>query len=256
MFAPLKYMLSRVITTGDLTVVDADGQRFVLGDGQGPKVVARLSCRKYERQLVFDPELALGEGYMRGDLVLKEGNIFDLITLAANNFFMRANPWWGRIARVWRRALRRWHQFNPPGRSRQNVTHHYDIDQRIYDLFLDQTAQYSCAYFPDVLDLEDAQVAKMRHIAAKLRLDRGGCSVLDIGSGWGALAVYLAQHTGAQVKGVTLSDNQLAGSRSRARQAGCDDLVEFDLIDYRRIKGKFERVVSVGMFEHVGGAKL
>ena len=252
MFAPLKMMLSRVIRDGDLTVIDARGEQHRFGDGSSPAVTVRFADARTERRLTYDPELAAGEAYMTGELTIEEGTLYDFLALTMRSFYVHTDPRWGRLSRAYRRLLRRIHQFNPPGRSRKNVNHHYDIDPRIYDLFLDESAQYSCAYFPDTLDLASAQVAKMRHIAGKLNLDTPDLSVLDIGSGWGSLGVYLAKNTSARVKGVTLSDNQLAGSRRRAKQQGCSDRIDFELVDYRLVKGRYDRVVSVGMFEHVG----
>jgi cyclopropane-fatty-acyl-phospholipid synthase len=150
-------------------------------------------------------------------------------------------------------VIRRIEQFNPRGRARRNVAHHYDLDGRLYSMFLDSDRQYSCAYFdrPDI-SLDDAQLAKKRHLAAKLLIDRPGLSVLDIGSGWGGLAIYLAEVTGARVLGVTLSEQQLAKARERAGEKQLNSRVEFRLEDYRDVAGRFDRIVSVGMFEHVG----
>jgi cyclopropane-fatty-acyl-phospholipid synthase len=153
----------------------------------------------------------------------------------------------------WRKAMRRFSQYNPASRSKAHVAHHYDLSSRLYDLFLDKDRQYSCAYFNDPGDtLEEAQIAKKRHIAAKLYLAEQDLSVLDIGCGWGGLALDIARDTGAKVKGVTLSEEQIAVARDRAKKAGLAERCRFDLIDYRLIEGQFDRVVSVGMFEHVG----
>jgi len=159
---------------------------------------------------------------------------------------------WARVQSAGRYLWRRWHQLNPPRRARENVAHHYDLDGRLYSLFLDSDRQYSCAYFetPE-MSLDDAQLAKKRHIAAKL-LAKPGQHVLDIGSGWGGLALYLAEMCGVKVDGVTLSQEQYALAQGRAEEKGLSRSATFRLEDYRHVSGTFDRIVSVGMFEHVG----
>jgi cyclopropane-fatty-acyl-phospholipid synthase len=190
---------------------------------------------------------------MDGRLVMETGDIADLLALLMINANRVRLPRALRFVRALRRAAKRWTQYNPASRSRAHVAHHYDLSGRLYDLFLDNDRQYSCAYFTDPSEtLENAQIAKKRHIAAKLHLNRNGLKVLDIGSGWGGLALDMARDCGADVLGVTLSDEQLALATERAAKAGLAERCKFRLIDYRALEGRFDRIVSVGMFEHVG----
>ena len=256
MFSALRIMLDRLIVHGRLVAYDASGQQHLFGDGSPPRVGIRLLDRATERAIAFDPHLALGEAYMAGRLQMTEGTIADFLDLALREAEHNGLPRWTRGLELARRGLRRLSQFNPVARSRRNVAHHYDIDGSIYDLFLDSDRQYSCAYFDpgtvsDGADLEDAQLAKKRHIAAKLAL-KPGLRILDIGSGWGGLALYLAEACAADVTGITLSQEQLATARSRAEQKQLGNRVEFRLEDYRALDREFDRIVSVGMFEHVG----
>jgi len=188
---------------------------------------------------------------MDGRLRVEEGSIYDFLAIAMGNIGSRNPPPLAAGLNGLRRLTRRLAQFNPAARSRRNVAHHYDIDSQIYELFLDSDRQYSCAYFLPGADLEEAQLAKKRHLAAKLRLHEGA-RVLDIGSGWGGLALYLAQTHGASVTGVTLSSEQLKFARERCQRQGLGRRVTFEDQDYRDVAGTFERIVSVGMFEHVG----
>ena len=237
---------------GTLVLVDADGAEHRYGNGTGKPVRIRFASHAAERAVILNPDLKLGEEYMNGGYVLEEGTLYDLIELAMTSVPQDRYPWWTLVPRAGRYLLRRIHQFNPPGRSRSNVHHHYDLDGRLYSLFLDDDLQYSCAYFEDgVESLQEAQLAKKRHLAAKLDL-RPGQRVLDIGSGWGGLGLYLAEHAGVDVTGVTLSDEQFAVSNRRAEERGLSDRVRFLLKDYRHLDGTFDRIVSVGMFEHVG----
>jgi cyclopropane-fatty-acyl-phospholipid synthase len=224
----------------------------MLGDGTGTPLAARFTTTGAQWHLLFDPELALGETYMDGTFVMEQGSIAELLELALSQEQASKPPPWGRVQWLLRYLGRRLAQFNRPARARKNVAHHYDLDQRLYALFLDADRQYSCAYFehPEQ-SLDDAQLAKKRHLAAKL-LVKPQARVLDIGSGWGGLGLYLAELTGAQVTGVTLSQEQLALSRQRAEEKGLSSQVEFRLQDYRDIAERFDRIVSVGMFEHVG----
>jgi cyclopropane-fatty-acyl-phospholipid synthase len=243
----------RIVRHGTLEVVPAGGRIYTAGDGGEPRVRIRFADKTAERAMVLDPELHLGELYMDGRLTVEQGTFFDFLQLVLQDTggYLDEAPLDG-IRRV-RGLARRWSRVNDALRSRRNVAHHYDLDARLYTLFLDPDRQYSCAYFekPDA-DLEDAQRAKKRHIIAKLLLEPGQ-SVLDIGSGWGGLALDLAEKAGAgQVKGITLSEEQLAASRQRAEARGLSDRVHFELEDYRSTVGRFDRIVSVGMFEHVG----
>ncbi len=251
MFKVLRFTLERVVASGDLTVIDCDGRASRFGDGSPPAVTVRLADRATERAIAFDPLLALGEAYMDGRLVVLQGSIYDFIAILMAGAEARdisgGVPGLSSI----RKGMRRLQQFNPAWRSQRNVAHHYDIDATIYGLFLDRDRQYSCAYFAPGAGLEEAQLAKKRHLAAKLALSPG-LSVLDIGCGWGGLALYLAKAADVDVTGVTLSEEQLAIAQQRAMAEGLGGHVDFRRQDYRHIDRKFDRIVSVGMFEHVG----
>ena len=248
----LRSVLSGLIRHGNLRVTTANGRSFTLGDGSGKCVAVRFMTSAAELAVLLDPELKLGETYMDGGFVVEEGSIADLLALALSQDQMTSLPGWMWPQWLARYLWRRLQQFNRRGRARKNVAHHYDLDGHLYSLFLDADRQYSCAYFeaPD-MSLDDAQLAKKRHLAAKLLLERKS-RVLDIGSGWGGLALYLAEVCGARVKGVTLSQEQLAASRVRAEEKGLGSAVEFQLQDYRDVGERYDRIVSVGMFEHVG----
>jgi cyclopropane-fatty-acyl-phospholipid synthase len=233
-----------------MTFTTASGDRYTCGDGTGEPVRARFLTADAERRILLNPELALGEVYMEGIFVIEQGSIADALAILLGQpdaLPTWAKPhWWARF------LIRRIRQFNPRGRSRDNVAHHYDLDGRLYSLFLDSDKQYSCAYFetPDA-SLDDAQLAKKRHLAAKLAIGRGD-RALDIGSGWGGLGLYLAEIAGADVTGITLSTEQLQVSNARAAEKNLSGSAKFLLQDYRDIEGPFDRIVSVGMFEHVG----
>jgi cyclopropane-fatty-acyl-phospholipid synthase len=252
----LDAILRRLVALGRLTVRWPDGQRtsYAGPADSGPAAGIAIRDARTIRRLVLNPTLAVGEAYMDGGLTPDACGIYDVIELLALNVL--ANAKGHPIARV-RSTLgvirRRIDQYNPAPRAQRNVAHHYDLSGRLYSLFLDRDRQYSCAYFPRGDEtLEEAQIAKKQHIAAKLCLDRPGLSVLDIGSGWGGLALSLARDHGALVTGVTLSTEQLAESRARAAAEGLQDRVSFELLDYRAVDRSFDRIVSVGMFEHVG----
>jgi cyclopropane-fatty-acyl-phospholipid synthase len=248
----LSEFAQRVIKEGDLTIIDAAGRRHRLGDGRGRPAVIRLHDKSLHRRLAINPYLYVGEAYMDGTLTLERGSLYDFLDIcAANMDHIAAHPL-SRAVEKAQRLLRRLHQYNPAHRARANVAHHYDLSGALYDLFLDADRQYSCAYFThEHDDLDRAQRDKKRHLAAKLLLSPG-VRVLDIGSGWGGLGLYLAEAGAEEVVGVTLSEEQLKSSRERAARAGLADRVRFELRDYRAIDGKFDRIVSVGMFEHVG----
>jgi cyclopropane-fatty-acyl-phospholipid synthase len=247
----LLFFLRHYVRRGSLTVTTAAGSIQTFGDGSGPPVAVRFTTARAQRRVLFDPELKLGEAYMDGSLVVERGSIADVLAV-----LLRQEPvavsklaW---LPHVVRYLFRRLQQFNPRSRSRNNVAHHYDLDGRLYSLFLDGDQQYSCAYFetPDQ-SLDDAQLAKKRHLAAKLRLTPGS-KVLDIGCGWGGLALYLAGIAGARVTGITLSQEQFRRAQTRAMERGLTEETDFRLVDYRDVDGRFDRIVSVGMFEHVG----
>jgi len=248
----LQVVLRSYIRRGTLRVTTARRTTLEFGDGTGAPVALRFTRASAEWGVLLDPELAVGENYMNGTLVVEQGSIADFLLLAMSQDRSGKPPFWGRPQWLLRYLWRRLAQFNPRGRARNNVAHHYDLDRRLYALFLDADRQYSCAYFehPEQ-SLDDAQLAKKRHIAAKL-LPWPNCRVLDIGSGWGGLGLYLAEMCGARVTGITLSDEQFALARNRADEKGLAGRIEFRLQDYRDIAERFDRIVSVGMFEHVG----
>src|ERR1700744_3873251 len=246
----LRYFLAQFICRGTMTFTTASGARFTCGDGTGEPVAVRFLTAGAERRILLNPELALGEVFMDGTLVMEEGSIADLLAILLAQ--PEILPRWAKLQAWARYLVRHAQQFNPRPRSRDNVAHHYDLDGRLYSLFLDADKQYSCAYFetPD-MTLDDAQLAKKRHLAAKLLISRGD-SVLDIGSGWGGLGLYLAEMTGANVTGDTLSTEQVQVSNARAAEKNLTQSAKFLLEDYRDIPGPFDPIVSVGMFEHVG----
>ena len=246
----LQVLFGAFIRRGTFKLTTSRGKTYTFGDGTGAPVAVRLSSRRAELALLRDPELKFGEAYMDGTLVVEQGTIADVLAVLLGQG-MEA-PKWARLQWLLRYTSRRLVQFNPRPRARRNVAHHYDLDGRLYSLFLDADRQYSCAYFenPDT-SLDDAQLAKKRHIAAKLRLGRDQ-SVLDVGCGWGGLGVYLAELGGANVTGVTLSQEQHAIANERAAEKGLSKHARFLLQDYRDVHQKFDRIVSIGMFEHVG----
>jgi cyclopropane-fatty-acyl-phospholipid synthase len=250
MSALFRSCVARVVTYGTLEVETASGRRFTVGNGAGDPVGVRLVDQAAERRLLLDPALALGELYKEGRLIVTRGCLYDLLALLSSNLSWQNPPGLARAQERIRRTLRPLQQRNTRPRAARNVNHHHDLDGRLYDLFLDADRQYSCAYFEHAdQTLEDAQLAKKRHIAAKLALEEGH-RVLDIGCGWGGLALYLARHCRARVLGVTLSEEQLAIARHRAHESGSH--ADFRLQYYRAITERFDRIVSVGMFEHVG----
>ncbi|HEV7635903.1 MAG TPA: cyclopropane-fatty-acyl-phospholipid synthase family protein [Bradyrhizobium sp.] len=246
----LRYFLRQFIRRGSMTVTAASGATFNCGDGTGEPVTVRFLTHDAERRVLLNPELALGELYMDGTFVVAKGSIADALAILMDQPEML--PRWARL-QWWLRYLgRHIAQFNPRDRSKDNVAHHYDLDARLYSLFLDADKQYSCGYFeaPGAA-LDDAQLAKKRHLAAKLLIRRGD-RVLDIGSGWGGLGLYMAEMTGADVVGITLSAEQFEVSNARAAEKNLAQSAKFFLEDYRDVAGPFDRIVSVGMFEHVG----
>jgi len=237
------------VTRGNLQVTAASGRTFSLGDGTGPPIAVRFASARAQRSVLLDPDLKLGEAYMDGTFVVDRGSIAQFVDLVAKKSTL---PGWCAPIMVFRFVRQRITQLNSRRRSRRNVAHHYDLDGRLYSLFLDSDRQYSCAYFESPRDsLDDAQLAKKRHLAAKLFLEDGH-RLLDIGCGWGGLALYAAEVCGAQVTGITLSQEQLAIARQRAKERRVDGSVTFLARDYREVTGIFDRIVSVGMFEHVG----
>src|SRR6516162_5495901 len=248
----LTRLFERVITIGRLRVIDANGRSHVFAGSPEISVAIRLRDPVLHRKLLVRPRLFLPEAYVDGTLTIEEGSLYDLIDLLAANQEALPEGFLGHFLNGSGTALRRINQYNPVSRARRNAAHHYDLSDQLYELFLDQDRQYSCAYFHDLGDsLDTAQLNKKRHIAAKL-LTRPGHKVLDIGSGWGGLALYLAGECGADVTGLTLSIEQHKAATRRAATARLSDRVKFCLRDYREEIGCYDRIVSVGMFEHVG----
>jgi len=245
-------LLRYVVRSGTLGVIDAFGRSHEFPGGPGRRATIRLHDKALHRTLFFRPALRVGEAYMDGTLTIERGTLYDFLELCARNMgrlehypLQSLGGWFGR-------ALRRAHQYNPIRRARRNVAHHYDLSGSLYEMFLDRDRQYSCAYFVTGNDtLEIAQENKKRHIAAKLLLEPGH-SVLDIGSGWGGLCIYLARVAPVRATGITLSGEQQRVAEERARADGLSDRVRFHVRDYREEDGTYDRVVSVGMFEHVG----
>jgi cyclopropane-fatty-acyl-phospholipid synthase len=254
MRAVIDCLLRRFIARGRLTVRWPDGEMSTYSGEPGPEALLAITDNRTIRRLVFNAALAFGEAYMDGGVVPVDCTIYEVLDLLQTNRgaetsrqeFLRVHDVLGWL-------VRRIAQFNPAGRAQRNAAHHYDLNGRLYSLFLDRDRQYSCAYFPTGNEtLEEAQIAKKRHIASKLRLDKPDLEVLDIGSGWGGLALTLARDYGARVTGITLSREQLAESQARAAAEGLAERVTFELADYRTLHRRFDRIVSVGMFEHVG----
>ncbi len=251
----LDRLLTRVIRRGRLHVTWSDGGVSVYGDGRGFTSHVVFREPRAERAILLNPELAVGEAYMDGAIVFPEDTLLEFVMLMNDNWTeLRHAPLFTALSRV-RYATRYFAQNNSLTRARRNIKHHYDLDGRVYRLFLDSDMQYSCAYFerPDA-SLEEAQWAKKRHLATKLALEPGQ-HVLDIGSGWGGLGLFLADCFDVFVHGVTLSTEQHAVSTQRARERGLTKRTRFELKDYRRLETQFDRIVSVGMFEHVGAAR-
>ena len=252
---PLDNMLKAFVKTGKLTVIDAKGKTHVFGGTvSGPEATMQLTDPTLYRKLFFNPEMHAGEAYMDGRLTFPGSSLRDFLTLFSVNRLSLGSYPLQKVLRAVSRGLKRLQQANPVGQAQKNVAHHYDLGNDLYRLFLDEGMQYSCAYFlSDDDTIEQAQQNKMRLIAAKLNL-KPGLKVLDIGSGWGDLALYLAKRETVDVTGVTLSKEQHALSNEKARAQGLADRVRFELRDYRHVASQFDRIVSVGMFEHVGVA--
>lgn len=249
----LQRIVGRLIRTGNLHVTDPDGRVDQFGDGSGPAVHVIIKTRHAQRAITFDPTLAVPEAYMNGEIEIVEGDLLDLLEIVYSNMGMAGvDAAWTKAVESLRIAFRRLRQMNTAARAKRNVEHHYNLSREFYELFLDNDMQYSCAYFerPD-MTLDEAQLAKKRHIAAKLSLAPGQ-QVLDIGCGWGGLGLYLAGTFDVNVLGVTLSSEQHAVATDRAHDEGLESRVHFEIRDYRDLQERFDRIVSVGMFEHVG----
>lgn len=251
----LKNLLTRFIRNGVLTLIDADGAEHRFGgQGPGPAVTLRIADPRLYTRLALNPELVAGEAYMDGRLTFERGSdvMGFMMLFAANRGGLAAAPSQRLLRKAWL-GLKRWHQANPLGKAALNARHHYDLNTDLYRLFLDSGLNYSCAFFaqPETDTLEQAQAAKLARIVAKLDA-RPGMTVAEIGSGWGSLAIAIARTSGARVVAINVSPEQLRISRARAEAEGVAHLVEFRELDYRELAGRFDRVVSVGMMEHVG----
>ena len=244
--------LKSLVRRGTFYLTWPDGSRTAYGEGDGFTAGIKINDAATLRHIALNPGLALGEAYMDEGITVTNGTIHDVLSVIMDNFRHGRMPilaWQERLARQLRPIL----QANGAQRAKHNVAHHYDLNGRLYSLFLDRDRQYSCAYFARGDEtLDEAQAAKKRHIAAKLHLDRPGLTVLDIGCGWGGMALTLARDYGAIVTGITLSEEQLAAATARAAEAGLSHRVKFELMDYRAMDRQFDRIVSIGMFEHVG----
>ncbi|WEX78435.1 cyclopropane-fatty-acyl-phospholipid synthase family protein [Sinorhizobium numidicum] len=249
----LSNLLRRLVQKGKLTVIFSSGEQAVFGDGTGKPATVRIIDAEAEQAIVRDPGLKFGEMYMDGRAIVEDGDIFDVLSIVKSNGLEKAATFTNSMVALWHVLRQQVKSRLPINRNRYNVAHHYDLDGKLFNLFLDEDWQYSCAYFhPPGISLDEAQRAKKRHIAAKLLLEPGQ-KVLEVGSGWGGMAMYLAESSGVEVTGITLSEEQLKVSRERAVRRGLADRVRFELQDYRTMQGRqFDRIVSVGMFEHVG----
>ena len=249
----LKRIVDRVVRVGNLRITDPSGTTHSFGDGTGQPVHVHIKTPQAERAIALHPSLAIAEAFMDQELDFLEGDVLSFLqTIYQNMDPIGTNDALSKAIEGMRVAVRRLHQVNTHARAKRNVQSHYDLSGELYKLFLDADMQYSCAYFEHpAATLEEAQLAKKRHIAAKLQLKEGQ-SVLDIGSGWGGLGIYLAKNFGVDVLGVTLSTEQHAVSTERVRLEGLEGRVHFEIRDYRDINERFDRIVSVGMFEHVG----
>jgi cyclopropane-fatty-acyl-phospholipid synthase len=246
-------LISKLLKQGSITLVGPDGKRETCGPGGGRHLTIRFTDRRVPLEIIKNPRLGMGEAYMDGRVIVEDGTVLDLLEMITSS-----NRWedGGKGRKIYGKSklkqLQALIRRNDPRRSRRNVAHHYDLGNELYELFLDDDMQYSCAYYTDPSNsLEQAQADKKAHIASKLALEPGQ-KVLDIGCGWGGMALYLHKAAKVDVLGITLSEQQLAVARRRAEEAGVSDHVRFELIDYRLVKGEFDRIVSVGMFEHVG----
>ena len=253
----LSTMMKRFVKSGKLTIIGVDGKAQIFGpEGAAaqtaPNVTIKIHDKKLYTGLFLNPELKAGEAYMDGTLTVEDGTIRDFLTLfAINADHLRGQPLQKSVRKYYKK-VKRWHQKNRRSKAKSNVQHHYDLSNDFYKLFLDEDMQYSCAYFErDDMTLEEAQTAKKRHIAAKMDI-KPGQKILDLGCGWGGMAIYLARNFDVHVTGVTLSTQQHKLANERVAKAGLEDRIDILLQDYRDLPGPFDRIVSVGMFEHVG----
>ena len=247
----IKSVLSRVIRKGNLTWIQHDGNVHHYGDGSGELIKIRTTKDFSEIKLLLNPSLQFGESYMNGSLIMEEGRIHDLLKLLFSNSKIDVDHWIMDVSRAVRFVLNKFNVGNYLSKSKKNVAHHYDLSDQLYDLFLDKDRQYSCAYFNSPNDtLDQAQTNKKELIAKKLLLEKGQ-NVLDIGCGWGGMASFLSKRSEVNVKGITLSEEQIQYANKRKQTESLHN-VEYKLQDYRKVNETYDRIVSVGMFEHVG----
>lgn len=244
--------LQKTIKYGKIEIIDYDKNRYVLGSS-GEFCVIRLHKKNIIKKIFINPELYVGEAYVDGDLTIEEGSLEIFINIMTKNYKNFDKIFFHKIRKIFKKMFSFLNKKNLISTSIKNVAHHYDINEEIYKLFLDKDMQYSCAYFHnDNISLDQAQIDKKHHLIKKMNIDKKNMRILDIGSGWGGMALQIAKDTGAYVKGITLSKKQLETSRKRAKQNNLSSLVNFELEDYRNINEKFDRIISIGMFEHVG----
>ena len=244
--------LKKVSFKGKIDIIDCKGKIYSFGQST-PYVKIKLQNKSIERKIFINPALFVGEAYMSKELIIEEGTIEDFINILTASYEGVLSTHWLRRYLDNISTMFRWiQQLNYPLKSKKNVAHHYDLNEELYRLFLDKDMQYSCGYFyNDNISLDQSQIDKKKHIIKKLKIEKN-MSVLDIGCGWGGLALQIAKDTGAKVKGITLSENQLNTAKMRAEEEGLADNVEFALQDYRQEQHRYDRIVSIGMFEHVG----
>ena len=234
-------------------LIDANSKEYVIGKPKkNPPIKLTILDKKLHYKLLFLPDLYFGEAYTDGSIKLENGSLSEFLELAMKNIGRDETNYYSKILNKLRGTYRYLTSFNLISKSKTNVAHHYDISEKLYDFFLDKNRQYSCAYFKNDNDtLEAAQENKIKHIIKKLNL-KPNQKVLDIGSGWGTLAIEIAKQSKCEVLGITLSENQLQYSLDKVRELNLENQVSFKLLDYRELNEKFDRIVSVGMFEHVG----
>jgi len=245
-------VLKKVNFKEKLSIIDSNNNTHVFGKGKS-NLRIRLTNKSIEKKLFRNPSLHFGEGYMNKEILIEEGSIeqlIDLITSCYDDFIQHNSVY--KIYENFSGYFKIFQQLNELVKSKQNVAHHYDLKEDLYKLFLDKDMQYSCAYFHNEnISLDQAQIDKKNHIINKLQISEN-MKVLDIGCGWGGMAIEIAKQTGATVKGITLSENQFATASKRAQEEGLSEKLTFKLQDYRNEKEYYDRIVSVGMFEHVG----
>ena len=249
----LARFLNKLFKEDGFILIDAKEQKYIIGNPKKEKpIILRLLDKKLHYKLLFYPDLYFGEAYSNGTAIIENGTLTDFLDMALKNIGRNETNSFSELLNKLRGSYRYFTNFNIIKKSKMNVAHHYNISDNFYDLFLDSKKQYSCAYFKNENDsLETAQNNKIDHIIKKLNL-KPNQKILDIGSGWGSLAIEIAKKSQCEVTGITLSENQYNYSINKAKELNVENQVQFKLIDYRQLNEKFDRIVSVGMFEHVG----